>query len=497
MLRRIMVFALLALVPLAGVARDWVAYESDNFTIFSDSREQNVLALLDEFEQFRTTVLRLLNLSDEPERSRPTIILYGQNRDYDRIRPASRAAGFYYSSFAGPRMIVMSGGNLSTVREILFHEYVHFLAYQSTRENYPAWFHEGFAMVLSSIVFGRSTVQIGTSNAYRDAARTNERARVRDILTTRHASEWSTYLTSWLMTHYLLLGDESRRVLTAEYLRRFSVGQDSVEAFVQVFGMSPDEMDLELDWYLQRRRMNVLEGQRIGYDGGISTRALDPAESALLLATVAEELGRYDVAHAYLDEAISFGEQSPFWSHVLARKAITHMHERNFEDGDRLIATVIASDPQAPDLIGDVAHYANDRFVHVSVGRIPGLPDDELRQALTWGERAVEANPDNVEALVYLGMSYEAAGQLDRAANLMFRAWNIHSSPGYIDLQLARVLIKGGQPEAAATVLSRLISTSHSAESRAEVIDTVEALVSGDFDFRRFPYLMAAWEPED
>lgn len=69
------------------------------------------------------------------------------------------------------------------------------------------------------------------------------------------------YLTSWLMTHYLLLDAKNaplRRESFLDYLRRYDAGEDPIEAFTASFEIAPEEMQRELEYYGRRRVLTAM-----------------------------------------------------------------------------------------------------------------------------------------------------------------------------------------------------------------------------------------------
>ena len=111
--------------------------------------------------------------------------------------------------------------------------------------------------------------------------------------------------------------------------------------------------------------------------------------------------------------------------------------------------------------------------------------------------RAVEADPANLEAQYYLGLSYEAAGRLQKAADALLGGYELSPSPR-LNLALARVLIKGGQHELASYLLSHMLNVSHAEEwqngVREIVADLEDTKLSKDYALLSPPWVARSAE---
>jgi tetratricopeptide (TPR) repeat protein len=292
------------------------------------------------------------------------------------------------------------------------------------------------------------------------------------------------YVTSWLMTHYLLLDSENaprRRASLLDYLRRFDAGEDPIEAFSESFGIAPVDMQREIEAYGRRRALTVVSLPREAYRGELTQRALTKGEDLYRLGDIAAELDAFEAAHGYFQSFEETAGDSPFLLNVRSRRAIVYIHEDRIDEADALIEQLLAMEIGDADVLADIAHYSFDRFVHES-DSADELARTYLDQSIDYGERAVEKNPDDVEALYYLGLAHEAAGNLQLAADALFRSHDINPSAPRLNIALVRVMLKGQQPEVASYLVSRLYSASHSEEARARLLELQQAIATGDVD---------------
>jgi tetratricopeptide (TPR) repeat protein len=146
-----------------------------------------------------------------------------------------------------------------------------------------------------------------------------------------------------------------------------------------------------------------------------------------------------------------------------------------------LVAKLLTHEISDANVLADVAHYEFDRYVYDRENDgDSGLT--HLDRSIAYGERAVEKDPQDIEALYYLGLANELKGNLQAAADTLLKAYDISPSIPRLNINLARVLIKGGQRDLGAYLISRLYSASHSQEARAEFKAIRQQIEAGEVD---------------
>jgi len=472
--------ALVGCVPATAAAEDWYAYTSENFTVYSDANRGEAVEILENFELFRRVVLATLNLPNETESQNLKIVMFSRPRDFDRFVPDEGYGGFFYHSVFGPRMMVGPSWSTEYSQQTLFHEYVHYLMNRHSTTNYPRWYAEGLAQVLQTTEIRSSSATVGNVlRAPRSPMRLDE------VIDTEYDDmDEGFYFTSWLLTHYLMIdsiSDLERRQQTREYLIRYDNGEDPTEALVTSFGMPVDEMQQLIDSYSRRSRFTVIEFPEVVYEGGLERRALSEAEELYLLGDIAVELGERETAFDYFAAFDETGDSSVLADRANSRRAIAYIHDQKVAEADAAIAALVADGTSDADVLADIAHYAYDRYVH-AVGRQEYNPERWLAQAIDYGNRAVAANPDDLEALFYLGLSHERNGELQLAVDSLLEFYDVNPSVTVLNMNLARVLIKGKQKELALYLIARAYSSAHAAEEREEIRSIQRRIEADDFD---------------
>jgi tetratricopeptide (TPR) repeat protein len=477
--------ALLLLIAHDAHAREWAAYTSDNFTLYSDAREEDVLALINDFEEFRHVALRILNLPDEPENERLKIVHPARMSDFQALAGDARIGGFFYHREFGPRMIVApsrAGAN-RTSPYTLYHEYVHYLMDQRSELNYPPWYKEGLATVLMRVRRSETTISVGVPLP--DLAKTRIKATVEDIINTDYAGGIHDFYTmSWLFTHYLAIDSydkPQRKRRLSDYLRRYDAGEDPVEAFVESFGVAPSAMQEEMDAYRRQSAMNVFRYPRFEYAGEIVRRTLEDGEDLYLLGGLATELYRNRAALDRFDRFDKSHPDSPLRLKVRSRRAVALVHDERLDEADAVVDQLIAMHSEDPDVMADIAHYFHDRFeIESDQPNVDGRAN--LERSIYYGEKALAGNPRDLATHFYLGRAYEFSGELERAIDILARAFDMTPSVANINQTFARVLYKGGHTDDAIFVLNRIYSASHLEARRERYGELIEQMRAGDVD---------------
>lgn len=365
-LRRGLAIALTALMawPSAAFA-DWHEASSPNFLVYADQDEKQVRAFTDMLERYRSAMLALYKMPDEPTSpsNRLTVFVV---RDAGQVRKLSADGrrflqGFYQSRAGGsvafiPR--VQSSGQSERVtqgEQVLLHEYAHHFMYSLFSGSPPLWFTEGFAEFYSTAKFEKDgSVGLGLPASHRAA----ELMYAQDVpldmlLNTRRYRENASrrydafYGRSWLLFHYLMLSG-SRPGQLNDYLGRLNKGEGEDAAASHAFG-DLAKLDDEITRYMKLRRMSYinLAANRI-MSAPIRVRPLREGEAAILPVMMRSKRGvNEETAAEVLEEARTIAadyRDDPFVQTALA--------EAEFDAGNNVEALAaadraLARDPQA------------------------------------------------------------------------------------------------------------------------------------------------------
>jgi hypothetical protein len=267
----------------------WFRAESQNFVVYSDAREEDVTALLDNLEKLD----HLLRLYTQPMRRAEyqgaKLTLY-HHRDaaglgtLDTEVPAdavalysscpSGARGFGAQHESIPRLAdeQLDKAPLDDTLSHAFEAYARYFLYRRTDVRVPPWFIEGFAQYFSSVRFSQRQLVLGREpqaiSEYLAFIEDGERHNVaydkllgNDMVRARNAADAAGVqlefdAKSWLLMHYLMASDDRRGQLS-RYLELTGSGSTSAAAFERAFGIRQTDVG-ELAWRYRRKGLASL-----------------------------------------------------------------------------------------------------------------------------------------------------------------------------------------------------------------------------------------------
>lgn len=463
---------------LAGVpvveARDrpWMEYRSSHFVVYSDRDPQEARALVADFERFRRAALYLTGLKPSAETTPSQIYLFARPQDYSAIAPAADVAGFYRDTGLGPRMVVGAEAQLADASLVLFHEYVHHLVRERSDWRYPIWYDEGFAELLGSARLTRDRVELGHMHPWREPLlRGSARLSLQDLLEpsfeqTEEPRYWERYYTSaWLWLHYLqlghLAGESDYRAATQEFLLALDAGQPVAEAFKEAYGASIATFDQRLTRYQRRPRWRGYGLAMPAYQGRISQRALHKNEVAYLLGDLAFQVGRPEAAVPFLT-AVDASEASV--ARPLSLRAVIENHQQRPALARHFLSLALSKQPEDPYVLTNAArvHWQN-RAGAVTEAPKPDERADPAHEALQFAQRAVQQQPNNLDALRILWRAQRALGQLEAAEASMLAAHRQRPGDVRLNMDIGTFLANSDRPERAAPFLQKVLLWDHSA----------------------------------
>ncbi|GAB2504953.1 tetratricopeptide repeat protein [Microbulbifer agarilyticus] len=435
----------------------WSEYTSENFVVYSDVSKRRVKKLISQLERFRYGVLKFTGKRNYPE-SIPVEFLYFSDRDDLRELTGpdgKNVLGYFTQSWDGPLMAGWAGSWSISGQSITFHEYVHHLLRSRDTLRYPRWYEEGFAELLASAELRGGSMSIGHAPAWRlyELGEFGPGSlSVRDILnpyfvqTEDNADAF--YAKSWLLTHYLLLGElsgnRSYRKASAKYILDVANGKNSFSSFEKHTGLSIDEVENELRKYRNNDRLKGIRIEIEGFDVVVSQRKLSKNESVRILATRALDQYKDDAGESFIDGA---DMRQSGWEAVQLLSAIFSLHNAqsalgnmngqkvaievgNFmlpEDVEVVLESLSESDYEIAGLLGhyyyDLASFwSDDETLHSKLNI----------KSMRFSQQAVDLNPESLRAYEYLWRAQNRDGKKVDAFRTMMAAYKFH--PNHLNL---------------------------------------------------------------
>ena len=295
--------------------RPWLQARTPHFNIYScgDSREVGKVAA--RLEQFRQAYSILAGAQSVA--SPPIVVIafpdHASMRSFVPLyhgQPANVAAFFHRGSDENFIALYLSGAG-STSLENVYHEYTHLLL-RHNELYWPLWLSEGMAEIYSTFeVVPNGGIRVGAPLEHylrilskkpllplaelfavtHDAADYNERDR-----------QSVFYAKSWLLTHYLMLGEPVNKPRFADLTALLRQGQSPEQAFTNAFKVSLRQMETQLRRYLDKGSYQSLTFALNGSVSGpvsITSRAASPAEVTFRLGELLLRINRLDDAREW------------------------------------------------------------------------------------------------------------------------------------------------------------------------------------------------------
>ena len=379
-------FIFVAGFALAGTARaDWHEAKTSHFIIYSDGDPDQLREFATKVETFDRAVRAVRRMADPPlgDHGRLTIYVLRSSGAVAKMYGAggSTVAGFYSPRASGSIAFVHRESSDAGIPEeyrqfmlnaetVFFHEYFHHMMLSDTNAALPQWVVEGFAEYFAtatverdgSMMFGRAANHRASGlfsipDVKLDQMLGNSFGKLDDEAT------HELYARAWLLTHYLYMSTERQGQLD-RYLTGIQAGKPAIDSAREAFG-DFKQLDRELSKYLMAKN---LTGYRVAAGRlaipPIELRKMNPAEAEIMPVRMRSDRGVDPKAAAEV---------------VKQARAIAARH------------------PADPFVQGTLAEAEYD------VG--------EYAAAIDAADRALAANPKDVQALIYKGRALMAQGK--------------------------------------------------------------------------------------
>ena len=230
---------------------------SPHFRLITDLEEAQARRYANRLQGFVQVVASQTNIENLESREPIRIFAFRSREGFWYAGGgASRLGGFMTRS---PRGFFLSITPSILGREILFHEYTHFLTFNGSL-GYPTWFVEGFAELLSTVQIRDGIATIGALADDRRPTLMNAKSLLplREVLSlTEYPKKvFEFYAQAWLLTHYLHTarheGRAKRLAQMQHYLGLMNQNREWEAAFDEAFDVSIEELEEEVNRYRER-----------------------------------------------------------------------------------------------------------------------------------------------------------------------------------------------------------------------------------------------------
>ena len=308
------------------VHRPWFSARTAHFEVYSCATTQQVSRVLEKLEQFRSAYLLLAGA--QAVASPPIVVVaFPEHKDlksflplYDG-KPANMSA--FFTRGSDENLIVLSLAD-SEGMNVIFHEYAHLL-FRRNDQIWPLWLKEGMAEIYSTMeVAGPQVVRLGApiEHHLRLLGRKSLMPLKELFAISRESSDYNEgerqgifYSESWLLCHYLMIGDNgARKTRFGQLTTLLRQGQAPEQAFTNAMKMSLAATEADLKKYLERGKFESLTipvRAELTTRPPMAIRPVAPAEVCFRLGDLLLRLHRLDEAEAYFQQSQTLAPLNP------------------------------------------------------------------------------------------------------------------------------------------------------------------------------------------
>ena len=409
-------FALLA--AQAAPAKDtWTSVRSQNFFLVGNASEKEIRQVATRLEQFRHVFTQLFTKVNFNTPVPTTVVVFKNDSAYKPFKPLAdgkivEVAGYFQPGDDVNYITLMPdrGSGAENPYGTIYHEYTHLLVNNSLDAGEaPAWFNEGLAEYYSTFHIEEDRkVHLGRFVDYHiRLLRDQKLIPLSQLFAVTHYSLERNkhdvrslfYAESWALVHYLILGNDGKRMpQLGEFLTLSKKGVPTEEAFRRAFQTEPAAMEKELQKYVQSHSFMsriVTFPQKLEFDSQMTATPLTDAQAEAYLGDLLLHTNRPEDAAVRLQRALDLDP-----TNVMARASLGMARLRQKRHAEAIVHLREAAAAGATNYL---AHYylayALSRAGMGEGGYMPsGYPPEmatEMRAAL---RKAISLRPDFPES---------------------------------------------------------------------------------------------------
>jgi tetratricopeptide (TPR) repeat protein len=452
------------------VQQHWFEARTAHFNIYSYGPTQEVARVGGRLEQFREAYSVLAGV--EAVASPPIVVIAFPTHEalepflpLYQGKPANLAAFFHRSSDENLIALSLTGQGAASLNSV-YHEYTHLLLRHNALY-WPLWLDEGMADVYSTFeTTGGHGIRIGKpQELYGRLLAKQPLMPLRELFAVTNGSpEYNErdrqgifYAESWLLTHYLMMGDNA--VLKPRFGQLTALlrqGQLPEQAFTNALRITLQGMENLLRGYLERGRfepLNLTVNADLSAPRALGMRNISPVETCFRLGDLLMRVSRLDEAGQYFEQGQKIAPKSPLPFEGLGLLA---SERKNHDEAMRQLSAALEHGS-----ISFLAHYgyAREKLRRSAesgenYSRIDGAQAGVIREEL---QKSLALMPNFGPAHHLLGFFLMIQGDdLSEAEKHLQRAIQLEPENQAYLFSLAQVQVRKDEPEAARRTLEPL-----------------------------------------
>ncbi len=455
----------------AAKADPWIRVTTRNFTLIGNAGAKDLTHVAWRLEQFRAAVMRLLH-GRQNHSSPITVIVFRNEEIYRHYKPLyqgqpTTVTGYLQASDDKSYLTLAVNRRENDLYAVIFHEYVHVLTSNFQRQ-LPAWINEGLAEYFSTFQLsrGEDKVRIGMPiESHLQHLRNQAFMPLGQLLAVDESSPGYNeqdkkrifYAQSWALVHYLLLGNDGRRQgQFFKFLEAYSPDRPAEAQFREAFGISPAEIEPELELYAARVNYpseQIQLGEKLAFDESMKTEALPPAEVESYLGDLLWRINRAGDAEKHFTRAFAIDPESAFAHKTLG---ILYFRQGRYAQARNHLERAISRAPD--DHLAQYYYGAALQWEQVDETRyVSGFTTESITRMRDAFERAIKLNPDFPDSYKQLAFMHLTLNEnLDQAVTLLKKSLELAPDREDFAYTLAQVYVRQKRFPEARGLLDRI-----------------------------------------
>jgi tetratricopeptide (TPR) repeat protein len=504
---------LLLLASHAADAKDtWTGVRSKNFYLVGNASEKEIRQVATRLEQFRDVFTRLFTKASFNSPIPTTVIVFKNDDAYRPFKPVvdgkvNKVAGYFLPGEDVNYITLTPASNGSDdPYRVIYHEYVHQLVDNNMgRGSAPPWFNEGLAEYYSTFEVSEDRkVHLGKfveNHLYllreRKFIPLKELFEVNDYSLDRNKQEakWLFYAESWALVHYLILGNDGKRLPQMNvFLDLFARHVPTEQAVAEAFQTDAAGLEKELHKYIEghvfQEKVATFE-RKLEFDSEMQAAPLTEAEAERYLGDLLLHMGRYDEADARLAHALQL---DPQLAGAHASLGMLRTRQRRFDEAKEQLREAVSAG--APNYLAHYYYaYALSREGMNEGGFVQGYSAETARAMRESLRKAIELRPDFPESYSLLAfVDLVAGGDLEEGVKLVERARALSPGKEYYALLLAQLYLRQEKFDAARATLEPLTRDASDPQMRANAQSFMNSVRAMQEQAERFKAAREAYE---
>jgi tetratricopeptide (TPR) repeat protein len=473
----------------------WTSVRSKNFFLIGNASEKEIRQVAKRMEQFRYVFTRLLPNVNFTSPVPTTVVVFKSDSSYKPYKPVvdgkvSEVAGYFQKGRDVNYITLTTEKRSENPYSTIFHEYVHLLVNNTMGEaTIPPWFNEGLAEYYSTFdIEDDQKVYLGNLiSSHLQLLRSRQLIPLKTLFAvdnyalhrTRGEAKSFFYAESWALMHYLILGNNEKRLPQMGRFLQLALSNTPVEkAFQEAFQTDFATMEKELKNYINsgqyRGKVATFEN-KLEFETEMQSAPITEADALAYLGDLLLHTNRPEDADARLKQALVL---EPNHQLALASLGMVRVRQKKLEEARELLKKATEAGTQ-----NYLAYYYYALALSGQGGEgaeyVSSYPEETAQLMQSALKKAIELKPDFPESYNLLAFVHLVKGsQLDEAIALMKKALTLSPGNESYSFVLAQLFMHKRDFEAAKTLLTQIAQTGTEPQLRATAKSMLESIAS-------------------